>query len=403
MTRPPSSHAPSVAPTTRRRFLSLCGGAAALPFLATSPLGRAAAGLGAGERRLVVLRLGGGNDGLNTVIPFHDDRYHRARPTLRVDERAALPLDDHLAFHPSMADLHRLFHDGVVAVVNSVGYPNPDRSHFLSMDIWHSAEPDPSRRRTGWLGRAGERISTGVTPPTYAVIDGELPLAVVGDRGAAPAIGSIDELTLREPTAADLATAPRDAPSPALQHALAAARAAVETGRRVRSGGADPTSGFPGSSLGRDLATVTRLIDADDEARLFYVAHDGFDTHTRQKDNHAALLSDLSRSVAAFFAALKRLDKADEVLLVTFSEFGRRVRENGSLGTDHGAAGPMLAVSGALRPGVLGGPPDLDDLDDGDIRHEIDYRRVYATLLDGWLGIDAESVLGRRFEPLALL
>lgn len=390
---------------TRRQFLSLCAGipasAALLPFsraLAALPEAADDAPV------LVLVRLGGGNDGLNTVIPYEDDLYHRARPSLAIGKDRALPLSGGMGLHPAMEGLKRLFDAGELAVIQSVGYPGPDRSHFASMDIWHTGDPDTRRRRSGWLGRTVDALPNTDTPG-FSLAGGGMPLAMVGDRRTSPALDSLADLTLQQSFLEPLILARRETPSGPLSCLLDAARTGVRTSQRVRGAAAATGAAqrLPHSALGRRLATVLTIIAADPGARVFYVAHDGFDTHTRQADNHAALLRDLAESVHAFRQALGDLDLHRRVLLLTFSEFGRRVRENGSQGTDHGAAAPLLAIGPAVHGGVHGAAPDLTDLDDGDVRYRVDFRSIYATVLDRWLGVDARAILPGDHPPVAFL
>lgn len=391
--------------TSRREFLLRSGAVAsvaAIPSVFARAL--AAAGPAEGDRVLVLLRLGGGNDGLNTVVPAEDDRYHRARPSLRIPLDQALPLGDGTFLHPSLPHLKDAFDDGRVAVVQGVGYPSPDRSHFRSTDIWHTARPDVEDRRVGWAARALDGdASDRLAARTIAVLDGEAPLALAGGTSPSPTIPSLDDARLSRADLGEVARAAAAAPAsaPSLRHVRAATRTAVATADRLERAAADARSdAFPATRLGRRLATVNALLRADLGARVFYTALDGFDTHTRQAQNHAQLLRDLDRSVAAWSEDLRRTGDDARVMLVTFSEFGRRVAENASLGTDHGAAAPLFVVSGGLNPGVIGPPPDLDDLDDGDVRHAIDFRSVYATLLERWLGVPSEAGLGGRFPVL---
>ena len=393
---------------TRREFLTVCGVGA----LACSPgsLARSlwTGGAEATDRVLVLLRMGGGNDGLNTVIPALDDRYQNARPSLRQNQPQALPLDQDLFLHPSLVGLKSLYDEGHMAVINSVGYPNPDRSHFRSMDIWQSGSTGPAQRATGWIGRALDPLAGDHRSiPAIAVLRDELPLAMIGEHLVAPAMPSLDALALSDEHIVRISGARRQRPGRALAHVAQASDAAILVAGRIRQIAQDsrttPADRFPGSRLGSSLATVAALLGAGLGTRAYYVAHDGFDTHTQQAGNHAALLRDLGDSVAAFFRHLKANGQARRVLLLTFSEFGRRVRENASRGTDHGAAGPLFAVSGALKPGLIGGPPDLEDLDDGDIRAQLDFRQVYATVLERWLQVESREVLSGQFEPLPFL
>lgn len=385
---------------SRRQFLA--GSLAAAPLLLAGS--RAFARNRTKDRVLVLIRLGGGNDGLNTVIPIEDDSYHRARPTLRVEKKDALPFHAGLAFHPALAKLHRLSEAGKVAVVENVGYPNPDRSHFKSMDVWHTAgfEENPHH---GFLAPLvdGPANELGIAP-AIAVLDDKTPLALVGRDRAAPVIFALDDF---EVDAADeiatLVDAPRRHESPALATVRSAASSALSFENRLRRLKQKSRSAMPGSKLGRSLSTVLDLLAAGVRPQVFYVAHDGFDTHTQQKDSHATLLRDLGDCIAAFHSALGEAIDSRNVLIATFSEFGRRVRENGSRGTDHGAAAPLFVVGDPVAPGAYGGVPDLVDLDDGDVRFQVDFRSVYATLLDRWLGRDPKSCLGAAYPSLPFL
>ena len=392
--------------TTRREFLKLSTAAAPLATLFPSMFAHAALTDSAtADRVIVLLRLGGGNDGLNTVVPIEDDIYHRARPSLRVAKNEAHRLTDELALHPALTGVKGLFDDGRVTIVNSVGYPTPDRSHFRSTDIWHTARTGDAPRRTGWAARAVDGAARKGSVPAIAVLDDEAPLALVGARTPAPIVPSIDDVLLKDDglgrSARDAASAGERGANPALAHVRAATEMAVDTAARLGEvAAATKSDAFPPSRLGQRLATVNSLLRARLGTRVFYTALDGFDTHTRQKENHALLLADLDRSLKAWSDDLAATGDDRRVLLVTFSEFGRRVRENASMGTDHGAAAPLFCVGGGLNPGVLGDPPDLEDLDDGDVKFRVDFRRVYSTLLERWLGVDAREPLGDSFEPL---
>jgi uncharacterized protein (DUF1501 family) len=360
-----------------------------------------------GERILVVVQLTGGNDGLNTVVPFGDDLYHRARPTLRVAPDRVLRLDDALGLHPDMTGLKRLFDRGLLNVVSGVGYPNPDRSHFRSMDIWHTACTSPEQCRSGWLGRASLGLGAGRSVAALHLDDAPLPLALIAEGQAVPSIRGIDSFTLAQ-GAEDIEGAiagARAAASDDLLYVQRTAVAACAGARRLQevgreSGGAP---GYPPYGLADRLRQMARLIGAEFGARIYYTSLGGFDTHAKQALAHGPLQRELAESVGAFYGDLEHRGLADRVVLMTFSEFGRRVAENGSQGTDHGSGAPMFVAGPACRPGLTGGPPDLGALDDGDVRYGVDFRQVYATLLDGWLGVDSREVLGDRFAPVDLL
>lgn len=420
--------------STRREFLvraaagaPLLAAGASLPgFLCRTA--RAAADQGRGkaardERILVVVQLSGGNDGLNTVIPFADDRYHKARPTLRVAPERVLRLNDAVGLNPEMSGFKRLFDDGQLAVINNVGYPNPDRSHFRSMDIWHTALLGPENARDGWLGRVVDREkSDGDAPLALHMDDDSLPLALKSRHVAVPSIRDIAAFKLHGDARAlaEAVSAPRadsgatsDSPTAAAlraahddllfvqRTAVASCRNAQRLEQIVSAEGA--AGGYPDFRLAGRLRQIAQLIGADFGPRIYYTSLGGFDTHARQVLAHGPLLRELSESVAAFYADLKRRGTGERVLLLTFSEFGRRVAENGSQGTDHGAAAPMFLAGPACKAGVHGAGPDLGRLIEGDVAHALDFRGVYAEVLQNWLKIDAAAVLGGRFAAPGLI
>ena len=359
------------------------------------------------QRCLVVVQLTGGNDGLNTVIPYADDRYHRARPTLRVGENEVLRLSDTLGLHPDLAGFRTLFDDGLLGIVNNVGYPNPDRSHFRAMDIWHTADPALKATDDGWLGRVAERISAGDAPPVLHLDDDALPLALRSRTLATPSVADVGAFKLQAAAEqiAPAIAAPRNSASDELLFVQRVAVASCATARRIEAAGAlaGAQAAYPDYGLARRLRQIAQLIAGDFGPRVYYTSLDGFDTHARQRLAHGPLLRELGDSVAAFYADLRARGMADGVLLMTFSEFGRRVAENASQGTDHGAAAPLFLVGPGCRSGLLGAAPDLAALDDGDVRFQTDFRSVYAAILSQWLQIPAESVLGAGIAAAPVL
>lgn len=398
---------------SRREFLKhslggtalLAGGLSIPGFLARTAKAAQAEN---GRRVLVVVQLTGGNDGLNTVVPFRDDVYARLRPTLRIAASQALHLTDDLGFHPEMRGLKQLFDAGQVSVVNNVGYPNPDRSHFRSMDIWHTARLQPEKDdRDGWLGRIVDREQGLSDAPTALHLDStSLPLALRTQRTPVPSIESLDAFRL--PDEADaLATtisAGRKAASDDLLYVQRVAIASCKNARRIESVvDSDHSSAtYPSFGLAQRLRQIAQLIGADFGARIYYTSINGFDTHARQALAHGPLLRELSESIAAFQKDLTERGVADQVLTMTFSEFGRRAAENGSQGTDHGAAAPMLMIGAGCNAGVVGGAPQLDALVEGDVAHQIDFRGVYASLLEDWLRLDSKPILGERFDRISI-
>ena len=342
---------------------------------------------------LVVVQLSGGNDGLNTIVPIGDDAYHAARPLLALRE-GLHRLDDRFALNPGLSAFKRLFDDGKLAIINGCGYPKPSRSHFRALEVWHTASTD--FRTTGWLGQYVDRIIGGGGCSLNAVNVGpELPQALVADRARVPSIQSIDDLPLRDALA--------DA-SPAVDFlARQATDAIIDFGpldtiaNRYRS-----DANYPGG-LGSHLQLIAKLIATNLGTKLFYCQAGGFDTHANQLAQHERLLTNVADSIAAFEKDLSAKGLSNKVTVMCFSEFGRRVAENNSGGTDHGAAGPMFIVGARRNGGIYGEHPSLTCLADGDLQYTTDFRRVYDTLLRQWLNGDAATVLGSTFKPLSFL
>ncbi len=392
---------------SRREILAASAWAAqcAMPAF----LRRAAAAAGESQDTiLVVVQLTGGNDGLNTVVPYAHPAYAAARPTLRQSAEAVIRLTDEIGLHPSLRGMADLHENGRLAIVQGVGYPNPNRSHFTSLDIWHKAQLDPASEPLGWLGRATAEM--GVQPGSIYVGDGETPLALFGASGYAPSLNSLDDYRLRISDAGRLAAvesfaAEKHDESPLLARLRASARDTYASASRVQDAAQRSESpvDYPQTPLGNHLRLIARFIEAGIPERVYYAALAGFDTHAGQAATHGELLQTLSDAIAAFQQDLSAQGSADRVLMMTFSEFGRRVKENGSLGTDHGTAAPMFFVGSRLRAGAIGPHPDLEDLDAGDLKFHTDFRSVYATVLENWLGVSAEAVLSAHFPPIDLI
>jgi uncharacterized protein (DUF1501 family) len=386
---------------TRRDFLkssSLLALAPTVPvFLARSALAGAA---GRDRRVLVVVQLDGGNDTLNTVVPFANPAYAALRPTLALARNNLVRLNDSLGLHPALGGAFgRLLEAGHLAIVPGVGYPNPSRSHFRGMAIWHTARFDPEDHGGyGWLGRALDP-SGG----SSCAVHGSIPGALRGRRSRALGLTSIDEMLLADGAAVRRAVGPEPADS-----LLAYVRRQALDGYSAAEQIVAPVSGrevasYPPSGLGGNLQLVARLLRANLPARVFYAVQSGYDTHVRQAPTHLGLLNEFAGAVAAFFADLQGARLADRVVLLAFSEFGRTIRENSAGGTDHGTAGCVFLAGPGVRGGVCGTMPSLTNLDDGEPHMTTDFRQVYATLLQDWLGIAAEEVVGGRFARLPLL
>ncbi len=406
---------------TRRAFLKSAS------LLALSPavpgfLARTALAAEAGKDTVLVLvELSGGNDGLNTVIPFNDDIYHKARPTLHFSKQQVVKVDDDVGLHPSMASFGQLLQNNQLAVVQGVGYPNPDRSHFESMDIWQSA--DPKRKAgSGWIARGVpsflEKDKSGNVPVMH-IGPNRLPMALQGSPGGVVSInnqqpyrldlgGSADQRKARRRLMEEL-TQPAGGETGSLldfvQRRQVQTYTTLDRLQEVLQAAARTNSGqpFAFTSLGQKLSLAAKLIAKGFGTRVFYAMIDGFDTHADQAQMHTNLLREVSDAISGMFMELQQSGDDKRVLAMTFSEFGRRVYENGSKGTDHGSGSCLFLAGPAVKAGAYGRHPSLSDLDQGDLRYHTDFRRVYATLLDQWLGCDSTKVLGGKFEPVDLL
>jgi uncharacterized protein (DUF1501 family) len=401
---------------TRRQFLvrSLQGSSlVALSTVVPGFIARTAQAAKPGkENILVVLEMTGGNDGLNMVIPYADDLYHKFRPTLRQTKEQVIRLDDHVGLHKGMQGFRSMWDEGQLAVVQGVGYPNPQRSHFEAMDIWHSADPN-LRTNTGWLGRAAVEIKDNGAVPILHIGNTKTPLATVGapgggavsvndknsfrlELGGGPAKQQTTRRKLIDDLAQPSAKASDDNLMTFVQRRQVQTFTAVETLRDLLEG---PNAvGRWGNGLNQKLQLIAGLISRGFGTRVFYISLDGFDTHSEQSLPHNNLLADLADSVNNFFRTLKSSADDTRVRLMTFSEFGRRTQENSSRGTDHGAASCLFVSGPSVKGGVVGKHPSLADLDAGDLKFHTDFRRIYATQLDNWLGCDSKAVLGEKWE-----
>jgi uncharacterized protein (DUF1501 family) len=404
--------------TTRRQFIQSTFAGTALVSLshdvpevllrATRPVFRSS-----DERILVVIQLGGGNDGLNTVIPYGDDAYYENRFTLAINKSAVLKIDDHVGLHPSLKGFAEMLEQKRLAIVQGVGYPNPNRSHFESMDLWHSAHRISESQQLGWIGRcldAGVGFPEDLPAVHYG--EGRQPLAL-GTRGKpVPSITSLDQFRLNvadrksylKQLTQDLATPRPEGRNELLGYIHQSAGVALKTSQRIEGvlENSRTAHKYPTTRLGKKLAAISQLIDSGLSTRVYYLTHDGFDTHSNQAAAHASLLQELGDAMLAFTNDLAQRGHGQRTVIFSFSEFGRRVRENASRGTDHGTAAPVFVVGGAVSSGLLNLHPSLTDLEEGDLKFAIDYRQVYATLLEKWLGIASPPILGDRFETIKL-
>jgi uncharacterized protein (DUF1501 family) len=399
---------------TRRDFLkaslldaSLLALAPAVPgFLAATA--RAAAPDREG-RVLVVIQLDGGNDGINTVVPFADDGYARHRRTLRLDAANLIKISDRVGLHPSMTDAAKMIERGTLAIVQGVGYPNPSRSHFQSMAVWHTARVDVEEHTgSGWLGRVlDERLAAGDTSGSYFVGDGQPAAALAGRRSVAATLERLSDLALNDQKLAAPARAlTSSGMEPDLlafvrRRALDAYTESDRVAETIRSGGT--TLHDAGYGLRGRLSLIAGLLKSGARARVYYTVQRGYDTHANQLQSQAGLLFELSNALKGFQDDLEASGLADRVLVMCFSEFGRRVAENGSAGTDHGTSGPVFLTGKHVRGGLIGETPSLLDLDGGDLKTKIDFRRVYAEILHDWFALPSAAALGGQFEPLPII
>jgi uncharacterized protein (DUF1501 family) len=382
----------------RRDLLKLAAG---LP-LAALPAPLRAAGTGPGERILVLVELNGGNDGLNTVVPYADPAYARARPKLAIARDRVLKLDERLGLAPELEPLMAAWQSRELAIALGVGYPRPNRSHFRSIEIWNCASESEEVLQDGWVARvfaeSGFQRSAGRDD---LAADG----LVLGGPSGPLAGAALRTVVMRNPERflkRTSGSAPEGAASgnPALDHILTVRGQIYQAARKIEArleGTPGSPVDFPKTRLGRQLAVAARLITARLPVAAIKVAQAGFDTHAGQAGKHQTKLKELAEALAAFRTALVRADAWDRVLVMTYAEFGRRVAENGSGGTDHGTAAPHLLLGGRVQGGLYGSQPSLRDLEVGDLKHGLDFRSLYATAAHGWWGLPpTTNALGRH-------
>lgn len=392
----------------RRRALLQAGLALGLPGVLQQAAAVTPADDARSRRILVVLELSGGNDGLNTLVPYADDAYYRHRPRLGIRKNKLRVIDEHYGFNPGMAGFERLYKDGHMAVVHGCGYAQPNFSHFSSMAYWHTAAPN-SGEETGWVGRLADAMDPQVAPDFLVNIDEIQSLAVRARKHLAVSFDDPDRFVRKglyeQRALLDAAPPPGPGDAPNLRFMREVAVTAREASRRVREAWARYKSPVDYGIAPLDLPKIAALIDAGLPTRLYYTAyrHNAFDTHVQQAELHQRLLTYASDAIAGFQHDLERIGRADDVTLLVFSEFGRRVPENTSLGTDHGTANHMYVIGRPVRGGHYGEPPSLSALDAGDnLVHTTDFRRVYASVIEGWLGTDSRTVLRGSFKPFPL-
>lgn len=368
---------------------------------------------GAEDRCLVIVNLQGGNDGLNCVVPHGDPRYYQMRRSIAVSRNDVLAIDNHIGFNPAMKSFKELYDAGKVAIVQSVGYPNPDHSHFRSTEIWQTAAPD-RYEHTGWLGRylddAGlpkDNLFNGVAVAQV------LPEALIANNTDVPAIAQVNGYGL----IGDRNTASRAAyakvvdddrlpfDSPYLAHVAEIEEHAQKGSEELPKliAGYKPAGSYPATPLGRSLALAAQIIGSKLGTRVIYVQHGSFDTHINQKATQDRLLGQFSDAIKAFSDDLAAHGNDRRVLTMTFSEFGRRIEENASRGTDHGEGSPLFLIGAGVKGGIYGSYPDLSNTGLGNVPFATDFRSVYATVLQRWLGRPSDHILQGRFETIGAI
>jgi uncharacterized protein (DUF1501 family) len=411
--------------TNRRAFISRSLGVAVLggtmpSFLARAADAQALPALGSTidpGNVLVVVQMGGGNDGLNTVVPYSDDAYHQVRPTIGIAEKTVLTLDDRIGLNPAMAGFLELYHEGHLAIVQGVGYPNPNRSHFEATQIWETASPDRPLA-TGWLGRYLDRIVpvTNTTQQadlfTAVTLGDTVPTALIAQHVDVPAIGALNTYgynsgkdTASKATAGVLYDGAKPGQSPYLELIETTSRNALHGGDvlKAKLAGYKAMADYPNDPFSQQLKLAAAIIGSRVGTRVIFVSIGSFDTHAGQRAQQDRLLGYLANGMLAFYKDLAAHDLANNVLALTFSEFGRRVAQNASNGTDHGTAMPLFVMGGKVKGGIYGSHPSLTDLDNGDLKFATDFRAVYATVLEKWMGREPNQIIAGAYDTVAFV
>lgn len=403
---------------TRRQFISgvtlTAIGTFGPDFILNPGLAKAAT---AGGRILIILQQSGGNDGVNTVIPFTDPAYATARPTLAIPETQVLPISGGVGLHPSLANLKTLFDEGKLALIQGTGYPNGNLSHFTSMDIWHTASPEGVQTR-GWLGRYLDLRPSGSENALFSVnIGSQVPKAFNADTVSTPSIASVTAYQFRtDPRYPVDRTSQVNAflnlenlslgdPFPRSNIAGVSVNAySTSEAVKAAAGSYTPSVTYPSTSLAQGLQLIAQIIAGNLGTQIFYISTGGYDTHNSQANTHANLLTTLSDAVYAFQRDMEAKGLADRIVILTISEFGRRVAENGSRGTDHGTSTIQFALGTQVQGGLYGAYPSLSKLDgNGNLIFTTDFRSSYATVLESWLGADPAAILGGTFPNLGFI
>lgn len=376
------------------RFLKAIAGPGELPYADNGKI-------------LVVIQLSGGNDGLNTIVPYRDDNYYKLRGGISLEGKDRVDVTDQLAINANLWGVAELFEKGHVAIVNNVGYPNPDRSHFRSMDIWTTASDSNEYLTTGWLGRYLDAACIDNCQPYHAIeVDDTLGQALKGEKLKGIAVNDPNKLfkASNTPYFKELVEGYKHSGHTQADYLFKTLSETVSSAKYIqeKAGGYRSTVAYPVTEFGRNMKLIGELINSGISSKVFYVSLSGFDTHVAQNRLQSRLLTQYSEAVTAFVEDLKKNDRFKDVMIMTFSEFGRRVEQNHSGGTDHGTANNVMLISQNLnKPGFQNDGPDLANLDsNGDLKYTVDFRSIYSTLLDKWLGCDSNIILGKSFNKL---
>lgn len=393
------------------KYSSLASGMFLVPsFL--KPLEALGLDKGSRHRNLVIIQLSGGNDGINTVIPYGMDEYYQKRNSIAIPANNIIKLSDLQGLNPAMAALQDVYDQGYMGILNNVGYPNPDRSHFRSMDIWQTASDSDQYLSTGWIGRYLDSDCEQRSNPYHAIeVDDTLSLAMKGEKMKGIAVQDPQQL-YRNTRELFFKEVVNDYPEMLDEDNLGYLyKTMIETSssaqyilEKTKTYESRNDFSYPDTSFAKQLKTVARFINSGLDTRVYYVSLSGFDTHTNQLNQQGRLLKQYSEGVNAFIKDVKAAGNFDDTLVLTFSEFGRRVEQNASNGTDHGTANNVFIFGGKLKEqGIINAPPDLRNLDSGDLKYQVDFRQVYATVLDKWLDVENAKVLNKKFSPLSFI
>jgi uncharacterized protein (DUF1501 family) len=362
------------------------------------------------NKSLVVVQLSGGNDGLNTIIPYRNDEYYKLRPHLGIKKQDALILNDDFALNPSLTGLRKLYDEGLLCVINGVGYPNPDHSHFRAMDIWHSASGSENLYNTGWIGRYLDANCSGICKAHYAVeLDEQLSLALRGEKVNGFAVKNPDRLlrSVRDPYLNDVLKSHQHKDDDSnVEYLYKTMRETFSSAEYLQNKMQSKNNSieYQDNEFAKNLKTLARLINSEAETKVYYISLSGFDTHVNQFNQQKKYLEIAGEGLYTFVSDLKQNSKLNDVCILVFSEFGRRVAQNASFGTDHGTANNVCIISNNLKiKGFYNPLPSLTDLNDGDLKYTIDFRNIYATLLKKQLGADDKLILKNTFEMMGFI